>query len=69
MKNKTEILNKIKTLEPDNRPDNLTKKVTYTIPADLIELVKQYKEQRGYKSNSQAVSRILESFFNQLLEN
>ena len=68
LRNKTQILDKIKTLEPDTTPANRTKKVTVTIPTDLIELVEQYQKQRGYQSKSQTVTRILESFFNQLLD-
>ena len=61
--NQQEIISKIDKLEPEQTQ---LKRVNWTIPENDLELLKRYKDKKGYKSLSQTVTQIIESFFNSL---
>lgn len=50
------------------RATGKAKKITATLPADLIEIVNYYKEALGYPTFSASLKAILENYFNSLIQ-
>ncbi len=45
-----------------------TKKVTVTLPVDLIDMINHYRQALGYSTFSASLKAIIEAYFNSLVK-